>query len=167
MEPRVGYSIATREAVVGVIVLAKRRMNAYACTQKKTHFWKPEGNVSVMARCSTAIRSPCLPFFWPLPDLTGQMSVPEMHNQNYSDRRKGSGVQSELQNVSDPKSPIMSVSDCFQGRLICRFVPRSRGDTSETRNTSLTRPNYKVLVKVDNRLTGCDSMIVHLLIPAV
>ena len=96
MEPRVGYSIAMREAVVGAIVPVKRRMNVYACTPKRTHCWRPGENAWEMARCSTVTRSSRRLFDCGPTDLTGQMSVPEMHYQNYSDRRERSGVQPEL-----------------------------------------------------------------------
>lgn len=64
----------------------------------------------------------------------------------------------------------MAVSDRFQGRLLCRFVPRSRGDTSETRNTNLTRTIYKkhcILVMADTSLTSYNCMTVHLFIPKI
>ena len=116
--------------------------------------------------CNTFVPAACP--ISPPTDLTGQMSVPEMYDQNYTDRGEGSGVQLELQNVRGDLSPVVAVSDRFQGRRICRFVPRSGGDTSETRNTCLTRPIYKeqcILAAVDSRLTSYGRMIVHLLIP--
>lgn len=93
MEPHAGYSIATREVAGGVTAPAKQQMNVYACTQKKMHYWKQAENVSETAQYSTAIRLSPLPVqsFPPL-ILTGQMSVPEMHDQNYSNGRKRSGV---------------------------------------------------------------------------